>query len=325
MITKAGIKKAFLCESSSFATTPSTVIPLGFRKESTLKITGADQIKDFKNREIQNRVKFSLESESYQGTLSELEGLLFLSGEGKVAADIVLPDIWADGDNIGQNKALKFYYDTFDSSLGLDVEFNLSQKERSTKLTVEGTFPLTDAQAILTRALDHDSEDSIPHASWPVVNEDKTKLYRPNLSAVVYSTLDDAGTFIPLFTRNDISDYKLTLKTKGEKNYLGRTKAEYIEITFEITSRDAALATWDGILYMNFDIGFKLTEKVSSTKTETFHVKPGVVAFNPELSRADGSGKSTTKLVFKGDVTLAQIAVTGMTGGSLAGLMTISE
>lgn len=324
MITKQGIKKAFICKAGEMITTIGTLVTLGFRKESTLKITGADQIKDFKNREIQNRVKFSLESESFQGNMSDLCGLLSLAGDGAVDCDIVLPDMWEGGDNEGYNKTLAFYEDTFDSSLGLDVEFNLSNKERSTKIMLEATYPYLDAQAILTRANDNGEEMSRPHSKWASIsNEDKSKLYKPNLSAVVYSTSSAPSSFVSLFTRNDIADYKLNLKTKGEKNYLGKTKAEYVEITFEITSRDAALLTWDGILDLDFDIGFKLTEQVTATKTEVFHIKPGVVAFNPELSRGDGSGKATTKLVFKGDVTLAQIVGTDLSGN--AATMTISE
>lgn len=313
---RAGIESIWLMPkgtAGSFisGSTVANAISIGFKKPATLVIKDAETVKDYLDREFKNKLSYSLSVETLQ---SSIDNLWYLQGFAiNNGCDVVMF-------STGTTRPAGTFYSNTDSgififskvaggedkSLGIDYEVSIGQKERTIKLTLEATFDYNTGLSIQQEA---QTNKVILPAGLSLRNERFDRLVLPRFKNL-YIDSDGNGSYDlePFLDKSEMSDFKITLKTKGDKDIFGRSRLNYITGNLEVTTNEAKVNDFIKYLSTPINAGYKILLGGNSTaKDEAFIINNYCLMSSSELTIGDA--KRESKIMLKGDVPISNVLV----------------
>jgi hypothetical protein len=286
----SALKQIGFCNVGTLATTPGDPLLIGFRKGASLEITPHKDIKDHLNKSFRNMINFKAEAESLQPSMRLISKMHAWVNQ---LADIQImtnpQSSSADSEDV-----VKFVGDYL---AGIDWELNISHEMRSLKVTSEAAFEYTAAQTFI------DTFDSAAPVSLGTGEGGDLSLYRaPSFLACEYPT----GT--ALFAKGDITDRKLTIKTKGKKTTNNQSIVDYLSILLELTARDAGVAKMITEMTKAMSGAILLKELNTGAFYDAFAFAANVLNVRDELRIGDDD--RTLKVILEGDVPIWDIDFT---------------
>jgi hypothetical protein len=306
-VTYPDIKKVLLCNGGQLgASSPTNAFSLGLRKTTQLQQKEVDKIKDDRDSEFRNKVQFVLPCETLAVPMSVLSKLLALTRLVNIDAEIVLPDVYASGANVGLNQCFKFTNSSpsiGNVGMGLTHETTITEKERVCKVELKTSLPHNLATFLVQAA----RYANTPHVIWgSLAADDISKYTSPSLVALQY--FDGTG-YTDIFSLALITTYKFSIKSVGEANIYDQPMNTHYEVSLEVTAADAELDRIDQIMSKDQRIGFSFSQFNLGVE-EKFLINPNVLGMSYEMTRGK---KSESKMTWKGKVGLSQVAISGNT------------
>ena len=291
--TIPGIEKAMFCLYGTLRNNvPTSPVSIGLRKPAAINFEDTEAVKDYKERDLRNKIKASFKAETFESAISVLKDVFGVHAlQPGVDLEVVLPEQVG-----GINRTIKFFATPgtdYDLSLGLLPEFNLTDKERSLKLDFSGTMGYFPYMALISAA----QLDNQPHDYWGTLPDENLALRRtPDLKRI--ELISPGNIYSTLFDLAVISGIKFNIKGVGENNGRGCMQIDYVDITAEVTAKHAELDKWGYLANSQMNCGVEITQ-YAPAGTETFSVKQGVSTFTVKLGREDGAGKATSVITWK--------------------------
>ena len=296
-IARIGIQRMAIWDKPNVK---SSIIPLFQRGKGKLTIAEKQDLKDYRSRVIPTLTNVKIEAEEYGVALPLLNTLLTHAGNNGVSAEVVGVKTAAatyDG-------AYKFIGNNY---VGLDFEYQATGKERKCALTLEADYDPAIIDAIINDAKTNTYET----LSGVTISEyDNTILRSPAFQGVYYYYTGGSSTL--MFAKDELKEYKYSLKTVGEKSAYGRTVIRALEIGIELTIYKANKSDLQAlhVLGLNPSITLILTNTLTTVERHTF--AEGMLSLRREYTIGDD--ERVTKVLLAGEVELANVAYT-TTGG----------
>ncbi|MCX8010518.1 MAG: hypothetical protein N3A61_05150 [Ignavibacteria bacterium] len=243
-------------------------------KDAKLTIT-EEPVKDVFDRSLPNWINFKIEAESIYNSIDIINMCHQYATSGAVMAE--LQAINPDTD---------VFIFGFDNYLGYDFEFELNPNERTIKHILEARFPYDQAKAIINNAIQNTRQ-------WGANDQYAPWLY----------TNSKINFFSNLFDQNWIKDFKLTIKTVGEKTIWNRTIVNYLDINLEITSYESRATILKNLL----DLGLLSSCTITGTDGFEFKINQGVLF--PQREGMIGYKDKYNKIVFSGKIPVSSMVV----------------
>ena len=315
MSARVGINQITLAEKGTALTTPALVTALGLRPSGALRFTPIDEINDYRNRKLRNRMNAEAKFKTYQPTFRQLKNIIgsYLVDLGADVEILAVPQSsGADGG------CFQFFGD---NALGVDFRFLQSNQERSLEYTLQRSFKYNDLKALI------DAADSNTPVSWGESNYgiNASKLRTPWLKSVLIGGSEQ-------FLKQDFVDYSIEISPKFDVNLDNIPIINYINAKVEFTSRNATIPKIVSAMGNNISIAVTTQEDntVSSGTYDKIVFNSGVLFQTEEIELGDDS--RFIKMMFEGKFPLGNMAFTFGTGngdtvdalGQAGGTLTIS-
>lgn len=291
--SRAGIKAVILDKKNYIdSVTATNRIFLGIRKEGSLIIKTKDDIKDYRERPLQNYMNANAQFTTLQSSIAQLQ----------ILTQIFAPDGTIDALIIGEKNSSSTYDGVYkftsaynSCGIGLDFEFLRSNLENSCSYTLETDLEIDDAKTLITQA------NTLGSQSLPIISGGDGDSFANYGTPYLISFQHPTSTEV--FAKNEIIERKLSLKTVGSKNAYNQTIIDYILINLELTALNSTASKLDAILQTSPDAGIQIQNKnkvAGSVVTETFTLGQGVLNRTDEFTLGDA--KRSVKMVFQGKV-----------------------
>lgn len=295
--SKEGIRSIALANIDTLLSSAVYPYAPGIRTPAMLKITGYNEPTDFRERKLRNMLNANLEVTALQsridtGNLKTLALLAYYALQGGVDVQMIGMESTL---GTGKYSGDIYSFTGVSNFMGLDFEFSLSPKGREVKIILEVAKAYADIRAIIEAGETAESCDTINAlAVVGYAGYDFGKIEMPVLRSV------DSPLSTPLINIQDVDDWELTFKTKGNKSAAtNRTNVNYVTCTFDVTlknaSNDFLIDIANKSQYLNLAVGID-----SGTKAEIYDFAAGVLSNSKEI--AIGDNERTTKLMFTGDI-----------------------
>lgn len=224
--SRAGIRSITLTKKGTLANpiVEASMFPIyiGIRGAATqLLITDHNTTEDYLGRTHRNMLNFKAEPESKQIEIAELDGLLTFIKDGGCDAQLVAVENGVAGGSV--------FNLVGESFAGIGFEYENSNKERKCKILLEVAQEYDVAKSIISSAA---APTIAAISNNPLFN----KVVPPYLTSIVL-----AGDYT--ISKQDLKEWKLTLKTSGDKSTYNRDIVSYLDVILEFTSYKADVAT----------------------------------------------------------------------------------
>lgn len=223
MIAKSGIRACMLAKKGTLSGTPLKVFYVGDKLSGGyLQISDADTIEDYLKRPLRNKIGFKSEQKSLQVRIKELDTLVsYVKDRG---ADMQIVTSIERGLTTSQYEGI---FNLFgDNAPGVDFEFVRSPKENSCNIITELNYDYETGKALVSAAQTNVINTDLA-ATRGRSGLDLKKAPKPAISII-----GDPDNNPIYESKEEVLDYKLTVKTAGSKSTYGRTIADYLEIEF---------------------------------------------------------------------------------------------
>lgn len=315
MSARVGINQITLAEKGTALTTPVLVTALGLRPSGALRFTPIDEITDYRNRKLRNRMNAEAKFKTFQPTFRQLKNIID-SYIVDLGADV---EILAVPQSSGADGGCFQFFGS--NALGVDFIFLQSNQERSLEYTLQRSFKYNDLKTII------DASDSNTPVSWGESNYgiNTTKLRTPWLKNVLIGGSEQ-------FLRQDFIDYSIELKPEFDVNLDNIPIINYINAKVEFTSRNATIPKLVSAMGNAIQIAVTTQEDntISSATYDKIVFNSGVLFQTEEIELGDDS--RFIKMIFEGKFPVGNMAFTFGTGngdsvdalGQAGGTLTIS-
>lgn len=304
----AGVKSIKLFKKDDWANATGFLTHLGLRADGSLQITDAT-VTDHLNRTVNYGKIFHIMGDTYQVPFETLRTFIQqFAADSMVNASIVTyPQSIDPNSGVPIQDVFTFgYTPNGNGYAGFDFDFTLDQKERKCKVDLEVKMSQIDANSIITAA--KTNTDTYGTAI------DRTKIYPPQNIIISGASPSDI-----LMDKSVISDFKLELKTKGEKSQItNRTMVNFVDASLEFSGLAAQVDDFLSYMARATDQSITFEHDVATNVIEKF-------VFNGSIVRTDeffmGKDKRYIKAVFKGEIPLLNIS-TSVVSDVLSGITT---
>lgn len=308
--SKIGIKSIVFSEKNALLTSPSYPVFPGVRLPATMTIKGHNEPTDFRDRKLRNMLNVLLEvttlqTRTTQGNFALLGILAYFCKTG--GADLQV---------IGQESVFstdKFIGDIYNFTgvnnfMGIDFEYMLSPKGREVKIMFEVAKSYNDIKAIIDASETAESCATVnAQSTTGYAGYDFTKVEMPVLRDI------DSPIDTSILNVEDIDDWKITFKSKGNKsNLTNRSIVNYITTTLELTTLDASTTNLKSWLAKSQYLNTVLQIQTGDV-SESYDFKLGVLSHSDEITIGDENRNA--KFVWNADIPVTDFfnAVNGQT------------
>lgn len=253
---------------------PQAYHHIKLRRDAKLTIT-EEPVKDVLDRSLPNWINFKIEAESLYNNIDIINMAHQYASAGAVMCEL----------ESTANDAGVFVF-AFNNFLGYDFELEINPNERNIKHILEARFDYETGKNIINAARTNLRE-------WGTNDELAPWLY----------TNSKINFFNNLFDPNWIKDFKLTIKTLGDKTMNNRTLVNYIDVSLEITSYESKSSVVKNLL----DLGMLTTCSLTSNDGFEFKIEQG--ALFPQREAVVGDKERFSKLLFSGKLPLSSMVV----------------
>lgn len=306
-ISIAQVKAIMICKKGTLETSPNNPVYIGLRTSGgKFLIEDHDMIQDYMEREHRNKLNFKSEFTSLQIGYEELEKLLrFIREDMGVDAQIIttLEDGGVSSQGIynlsGNNKYT-----------GIDFELIRSSKEASTKIILEASYDYNDGISLVSAANINTAHAGLS-SSVGKAGIDYGKLIRPNIDKITFGSA--VSEVYPLLVpKEEIKDWKFSVKTKGEKTLYNRTITNMLSIEIEIEILNSSVSKIKELLEktQNQRIGIDIYRDAQTWETWVFNLVP----FKISVDKNDKT--ATVKVSSKGNVYLDDVVLSTAFNGN---------
>jgi len=302
MIAKSGIRASMFAKKNTLNGTPTNIFYVGNKLSGGfLEIADADTIEDYLKRPLRNKIGIKTEQKSLQARIKELEILIgYVKNRG---ADLQVVTSIERGASDSPTEGIFNFFGV--DAPGIDIEFIRSPKENSCKISTELNYDYDAGKALIAAASTNDINGDLDDTDYRS-GLDHTKYVKPAISII--GTTNN----VPFYeAKEEVMDYKLSVKTAGSKSAYGRTIADYVEVEFmfqlmgpNVTKINEFLSyDMDKAVLFSLPIWAKNTNNVMSLGYEAFYFYNHV--FNTNVRIEDD--KRTIQITYKSLVPLTDV------------------
>jgi len=276
----------------------SNMLSAGIRQPSKLLITEFNQIKDFKDRAWKNMLNVQILAESVQMSARDLS---FLAIYCNSYPDIQIAAVEQVTNQIASGGIFNF---TGADSLGVDFEYEINEKNRLMKITLEGAKQYSDMQTYLNSV---DTATSLLPVLSPMSFFDNES---GDMKAAVFPAwllgIKQGASLTDVFDKRELTSRKLNIKSISEKNIDNESLVTGVKVSVELVGRNASIAKIKEALA--YDQGAQLVweEGKEAGTSEKFTFLPNQLTPTREFELGDKN--RTTKIVYEGNLTLAELS-----------------
>ena len=297
-ISRPGIKRIAIADAGTMTGTPGNLIGIGLREPAALMITELDGYRDQRGRALRNKLNFKVEAKSFQISMTKLLNLIALHKSGVIDAQIYMERGQTSGNN--ENELFKFYEASGEyGGMGLDFAWVRNAKESYCTVTLECMKDYATGRTLINAA-------TINAAMVPATvhsnerGEDWDDLQ--GVSGAVIMTLRDSAGVEYSFNLHELTDYELSIRTRGRKNVLNQTIAGVFEVQLSLTGADATVARIAALMGAGHDVA--LTFEYGQTQ---ILFPASRLMHSEEITIGDEARE--VKLTLKGDVPIEELNV----------------
>jgi hypothetical protein len=284
------------------ANVKTNIIPLFQRGKGKLTIAEKEDLKDYRGRVMATFKNVKVEAEEFGIGLPLLNTLLALAADNGVSCEVVGVKT-AAGEYDGAYKFMVHSY------LGLDFEYITTGKERKAAITLEASLDPVVVDAIITDAASNTYETL---TGVSIAEYDDTLLRAPMFAGLYYQYTGGSSTL--MFAKDELQEYKMSVKTAGEKTSYDRTVIRALEIALEFTVRKANKTDFQTLNALGKypSISLVLLNTADTVERHTFAEK--LLSMSRET--VIGDDDRTMKIKLGGEVHLANVSY-ATTGGDM--------
>jgi hypothetical protein len=293
--SRPGIKRALISQPNTMATTPTGLITVGSRKPSNLIISPLDELADYRDRPLRNKINFRYEVDSYQSRLRDVEWAV----QYHLQAGF---DIQLLKEKQGANAMSGGCFNWVNQLNGLDFDYVNTNKERYVKWIFETALEYADAITLIDAS---DPAGSLVPAisANPISGGNERGENFSNYAYPWYAAIEGpSGTEI--FSKKEIKERSLSIRTKGTKNEYNETVVNFITVELRLRGSDATITKILNILNKDMSPSLVISEKLSATTYEKFVFPANVLTHSDSFQLGDSEDYS--ELMFKADLTFDQ-------------------
>jgi hypothetical protein len=269
MIARSGIRASMFSRKGTMAKTPLNIFYVGIKKGGGfVEITDAEVIEDYLGRPLRNKLSIKTEQTSLQARIKELDVILgYVKNRG---ADMQIVSVLDRGQT---TNAVEGIYNFFgEDAPGIDFEFVRSPKENYLKVITELNYDYATGQALIQAAATNAINSDLALTSQKT-GQDITKYVKPGLSVIG----DPDNT--PIYeSKEEVDDYKLTVKPKGNKTVYGRLIADYIDVEFMVVLRGPNVEKINEILSRDMNAALLFSSPIIAPNANNV-LSPGYEAY----------------------------------------------
>lgn len=308
-----GIKALGICTKGTLGSTKTNQFILGLRNNVTLEIEPFDTVADHRGRNLKNKLKFSITGESFQGLTSlaatEASSIALI----KVLADHAILNgvdaeligegaTWNSGTSKWDTDVFQFQGSYF---LGMDFIFELTDKVRKTKLTLEAAFDHSLAHTNITLA--SGTASSTLFVTSPI-NKGFAQTSMAVPTFLVINLPEDSaysGILPELLT-----SFSMSIKNSGEKSIYDRTLTEYFEFDIKLSLKNLSNASdVDQLQWFTARTlleSFRVVQYITSAITDIYVFETNALSSSPKIHISDD--KRFIEVFLKGKCTYGDLA-----------------
>lgn len=269
MIARSGIRASMFSRKGTMATTPLNIFYVGLKKGGGfVEISDAEVVEDYLGRPLRNKVAVKTEQTSLQARIKELDVVLgYVRNRG---ADMQVVSVLDRGQTTNPIEGIYNFFG--EDAPGIDFEFVRSPKENYLKIITELNYDFATGQALIQAAATNAINTDLALTSQKT-GQDITKYVKPGLSVIG----DPDNT--PIYeSKEEVDDYKLTVKPKGNKTAYGRLIADYIDVEFMVVLRGPNVEKIDEILSRDMNAALLFSCPIIAPNANNV-MSPGYEAF----------------------------------------------
>lgn len=299
-IARIGIQRMAIWDK---ANAKSSIIPLFQRGKGKLTISEKTDLKDYRGRVMPSMVSAKIEAEEYGVALPLLNTLLTHAGNNGVSAEVV-------GVKTASTPAFDGAYKFLGSNfMGLDFDYQCTGKERKCGLTLEAAYDPSIMDAIILDAATNTYET----LSGVAISQYTNSLLRaPGFSGLYYYYT--GGSTTALFAKEELKDFKLSIKTVGDKSAYDRTVIRALEISLECTLYKANKTDLLALNVLGDNPSIALVLQNTPTTLEQHTFGEGILSMQREY--AIGDDERTSKIMWTGECEIANVTHSTAGGNS---------
>ncbi|MHC1736888.1 MAG: hypothetical protein AB9882_02620 [Ignavibacteriaceae bacterium] len=237
MIPQAQLKALMLCSKGTLTSSPTNVLYMGDRASGgMLTIEPQENITDYLNRDIPNKIGIKAEMSSLQMQVPEIETLINHVKTNR-GADVQVITALVPGQTQSPNEGI--FNLSGDNFAGLEYEIFRSNKEAYVKITAEAWYDYTVAQSLIQAAATN-AANAAMLTTLGGAGINFAKIIRPNFDKI---TLGAAvgGVYPLLATKEEVQDWSIKLTGTGEKTQYGRSIIHINTAEIEVSMLDSSI------------------------------------------------------------------------------------
>jgi len=298
--SRIGIKRCLISPPGRMATPlpwpDGNLVSIGVRKASHLVISPLDELTDYRNRKLRNKINFKYSVDSYQLSMRDLQLLMLFMQNGydfQLVKEAQTPGLPASGGVFNWANQVN----------GLGFVYTMTNKDRFCTVNFETALEFENAKALIAAADTYNSVLPII-ASDPVSGGNERG---ENFSLVKhpwYFSIE-APTGSTIFDKKEIIERSLKISSKGTKNEYNEDVVNFINVELKIKGSDATINKIYDLLNRSMSPSLSIKEMTSPNTWEELVFQPNVLTHSDDFQLGDDQDFS--QVTFAADLTFDQI------------------